>query len=131
MGFWIFMMSMDLLMPLVMLGFGKMFLSGNPKEINFVFGYRTSMSVKNKDTWQFAHSYCGKLWFRIGLILLPVSVIPLLFVINGNMNTVAIVGGIVEAVQVVVLLCSIIPVEKALKRTFDRNGNRKKAVKNC
>lgn len=131
MGFWIFMLSMDLLTPLVMLGFGKMFLSGNPKEINFVFGYRTSMSVKNKDTWQFAHSYCGKLWFRIGLILLPVSVIPLLFVINGNMNTVAIVGGIVEAVQVVVLLCSIIPVEKALKRTFDRNGNRKKAVKNC
>lgn len=131
MGFWIFMLSMDLLTPLVMLGFGKMFLSGNPKEINFVFGYRTSMSVKNKDTWQFAHSYCGKLWFRIGLILLPVSIIPLLFVINGNMNTVAIVGGIVCAVQVVVLLCSIIPVEKALKRTFDRNGNRKKAVKNC
>lgn len=131
MGFWIFMLSMDLLTPLVMLGFGKMFLSGNPKEINFVFGYRTSMSVKNKDTWQFAHSYCGKLWFRIGLILLPVSIIPLLFVINGNMNTVAIVGGIVCAVQVIVLLCSIIPVEKALKRTFDRNGNRKKAVKNC
>lgn len=131
MGFWIFMLSMDLLTPLVMLGFGKMFLSGNPKEINFAFGYRTSMSVKNKDTWQFAHSYCGRLWFRIGLILLPVSVIPLLFVINGNMNTVAIVGGIVCAVQVVVLLCSIIPVEKALKRTFDRNGNRKKAVKNC
>lgn len=131
MGFWIFMLSMDLLTPLVMLGFGKMFLGGNPKEINFVFGYRTSMSVKNKDTWQFAHSYCGKLWFRIGLILLPVSIIPLLFVINGNMNTVAIVGGIVCAVQVIVLLCSIIPVEKALKRTFDRNGNRKKAVKNC
>ena len=31
-----------------------------PKEINSVFGYRTSMSMKNKDTWEFAHKYCGK-----------------------------------------------------------------------
>lgn len=131
MGFWIFMLIMDLFTPLVMLGFGKMFLNQSPKEINFVFGYRTSLSMKNKDTWQFAHSYCGKLWLRIGLILLPVSIIPLLFVIHADTNTVAVVGGIVCAVQVVVLLGSIIPVEKALKRTFDQDGNRKKVVKNC
>lgn len=125
MGFWIFMLSMDMLTPLIMIGFGILFLKQAPKEINPLYGYRTTMSMKNKDTWQFAHSYFGKLWSRIGLILLPVSVIPLLFVIGGNENVVGIAGGVVCTVQVVVLLGSIIPVEKALKRTFDRDGKRK------
>lgn len=125
MGFWIFMLIMDLVTPLLMLGFGSLFRKRAPKEINYVYGYRTTMSMKNKDTWQFAHVYFGKLWLRIGLILLPVSIIPLLFVMGGSENAVGIVGGAVCTVQVVVLLVSIVPVEKALKRTFDRDGNRK------
>lgn len=125
MGFWIFMLIMDLLTPLLMLGFGILCLKRAPKKINFVYGYRTTMSMKNEDTWQFAHACFGKLWTRIGLILLPVSIMPLLFVIGGDENKVGIVGGVVCTVQVVVLLGSIVPVEKALKRTFDRNGNRK------
>lgn len=60
MGFWIFMLIMDLLIPFTMIGFGKMFLKKAPDQINYVFGYRTSMSMKNQDTWVFAHHYCGK-----------------------------------------------------------------------
>ena len=60
MGFWIFMLIMDLLLPFTMIGFGRYFMKKAPKEINSVFGYRTSMSMKNKDTWEFAHKYCGK-----------------------------------------------------------------------
>ena len=59
MGFWIFMLIMDLLLPFTMIGFGRYFMKKAPKEINSVFGYRTSMSMKNKDTWKFAHKYCG------------------------------------------------------------------------
>ena len=55
MGFWIFMLIMDLLLPFTMIGFGRYFTKKAPKEINSVFGYRTSMSMKNKDTWEFAH----------------------------------------------------------------------------
>ena len=36
-----------------------------------------------------------------------------------------IAGGIIEGIQVVVLLISIFPTEKALKKTFDENGNRR------
>ena len=50
MGFWIFMLIMDLLLPFTMIGFGRYFMKKAPKEINSVFGYRTSMSMKNKDT---------------------------------------------------------------------------------
>jgi len=51
MGFWVFMMFMDLLIPFTMLGFGKYFIKNAPKEINMVFGYRTTRSMRNKDTW--------------------------------------------------------------------------------
>lgn len=57
--FWIFMLVMNLLIPISMIGFGKLFMKTTPKEINGLFGYRTSMSMKNKDTWIFAHHYCG------------------------------------------------------------------------
>ena len=82
MGFWIFMLIMDLLIPFTMIGFGKMFLKKAPDQINYVFGYRTSMSMKNQDTWVFAHHYCGKIWYICGLILLVVSLIVLLLVIG-------------------------------------------------
>lgn len=125
MGFWIFMLCTVLLVPLIMLFFGLYFKNKSPKEINSLFGYRTTMSMKNKDTWEFAHHYCGRLWLVLGMIMLPLSVIPMLFFINQDIDVVGIAGGIIEGIQVVILLISIFPTEKALKKTFDENGNRR------
>jgi len=125
MFFWIFMLVMDLLIPFTMLGFGWYFLKRPPKEINSIFGYRTSMSMKNRDTWMFAHHYCGKLWYVCGLILLPLSVIPMLLVFGAAEDTVEAVGGIVCGLQMIFMIGSIIPTEAALRRTFDRNGRRR------
>ena len=129
MGFWIYMLIMVLLIPATMLGFGKYFLNKSPKDINCVFGYRTTMSMKNKDTWEFAHRYCGKIWYRCGFVMLPLSVIIMLFVIGDNYDTVGTVGGIVCFIQLVPLIATIVPTERALKREFDRNGKRKIAGK--
>ena len=123
--FWVFMLIMDLLIPVTMIGFGRLFLTRAPKNINAAFGYRTAMSMKNKDTWEFAHKYCGKLWFKCGLILLPLSVAPLLFVHSKDTTTVGNVGLIVAAVQLIPLIGSIFPTEAALKKTFDQNGMRR------
>lgn len=123
--FWMFMLIMDLLVPCTMIGFGKLFSNKAPENINHTFGYRTTMSMKNQDTWQFAHKYCGKLWFMGGLILLPVSVISLLFVLGRETESVAAVGTVVCFVQIVLLAGSVIPTEIALKKVFDKNGKRK------
>lgn len=122
MGFWIFMLIIDMLLPLTMLGFGKIFLENSPGEINAVFGYRTSMSMKNRDTWEFAHKYCGKLWYRLGLILLPVSAVAIFLVRGKNEGTVGMVGGVICGVQLIFLIGSIYPTERALRRNFDRDG---------
>ena len=50
------MLVMNLLIPATMAGFGRAFLKKAPGKINYAFGYRTSMSMKNKDTWDYAHN---------------------------------------------------------------------------
>ncbi|WP_251862212.1 SdpI family protein [Clostridium sp. Marseille-Q2269] len=126
MEIWIAMIIMCLLIPVIMLGFGKYFVKNPPGKINDLFGYRTYMSMRNKDTWEFAHKYCGKLWVIIGKVMLGVSILAMLSVIRKDKNFILVFGGIVSAIQTIVLIGSIIPTEKALKRTFDIHGNRKK-----
>ena len=125
MAFWIFMLVMSLLIPVTMIGFGRYFMTGAPKNINGVFGYRTGMSAKNADTWEFAHRYIGRLWYYGGMILLPMSVIALLFVLGRPDDTVGSVGAAVEIIQLIPLIGAIFPTERALRRTFDKDGNRR------
>ncbi len=125
MGFWLFMLVMDLLFPATMIGIGKSFQKAAPKDINSVYGYRTAMSMKNRDTWEFAHHYCGRLWFRLGLILLPVNLIPMLLVIWESRELVNIVGSVLCAIDTVIIIATIFPTEAALRKTFDQDGNRR------
>lgn len=125
MAFWVFMLIMDLIIPLTMIGFGRLFMTKAPKNINIAFGYRTTMSMKNRDTWEFAHRMIGKLWFLCGLALLPLTVIPLFFVLSRDTATIGKIGTIVCAVQLIVMLGTIFPVETALKKSFDKNGMRR------
>ena len=37
-----------------MVVFGKMFMRKAPKDINYVFDYRTKRSMKSRETWAFA-----------------------------------------------------------------------------
>ena len=123
MKFWIFMMSCNLLIPVLMAVFGRIFVKRPPKKINGIYGYRTKMSMKNMDTWNFAHLYCGRLWWKIGLVMLPVSVIAMFPLLGKDMDTVGLWGGIMEMIQGLVLVLAIIPVERALKKNFDTDGN--------
>ncbi|MCL2642381.1 MAG: SdpI family protein [Candidatus Bathyarchaeota archaeon] len=126
MAFWIFMLFVSLFIPLMMIGFGSFFVKKAPAKINVIFGYRTNMSMKNKDTWKFAHNYCGKLWQTIGLIMFPLSVSAMFFVVGKEAPDVSTFGCILVVIQTFFLIGSIIPTEKALRKNFDKNGNRKK-----
>lgn len=67
MGFWVFCLAMDLLIPAVMLLLGRRFLTKPPRTINSTYGYRTRRSMKSQAAWDFAHRTCGRLWSRLGL----------------------------------------------------------------
>lgn len=125
MGYVIAMFIFNLLVPLLMIIFGRIMYKHAPKSINGVYGYRTSMSMKNEDTWKFAHDYCGRLWYKIGLIMLIPSVLVQLPFVKSSTDTIGIMTVVLETVQICVMIASIFPTEKALRKTFDKYGNRK------
>ena len=127
MNFWIFMLVMNLLTPLVMIIFGRVFEKKPPKigMSKFAFGYRTIMSMRNAETWEYAHRFFGKLWFRFGIALGVISIIALFFVFGKDKDTVGFAGMIICYVQMAVMLIPVIPTEISLRRNFDKNGKRK------
>lgn len=127
MNFWIFMLVMNLLTPLVMIIYGRAFEKKPPKiaRSKFAFGYRTVMSMKNEETWEYAHRFFGKLWFRFGIAVGLISIIVLFFFIGKDKDTVGFAGMIICYVQLVAMLLPVIPTELALRRRFDKYGNRK------
>lgn len=125
MWFWWFILICDLLIPFTMMLAGQMMWKHMPKNINGVIGYRTSRSMKNMDTWKFANAYCGKLWYKTGKILfLPTIILHIPF--YGRSETVlGIFCTILCTIQVITLIISISPTEKALKKNFTEEGIRK------
>ena len=125
MGFWWFMLICDMLIPVCMIVGGLLMWKRTPKNINGLFGYRTEMSMKNIDTWQFAHKHCGRLWCIIGLITVIPSIIAHIPFYCSDEDTIGGVGMIVMVVQLIVLIVSIFLTEAAMKRTFNTDGTRK------
>ena len=125
MGFSIFMLIMVLLISLTMIFFGWLLFKKTPKEINYVYGYRTKRSMMNEETWRFANQYFGKAWYLCGLILAPLSVMAIALVFGKGPGTVGMVGGIITMLQMIPLVGAIIPTEIALKKNFDENGRRR------
>ena len=125
MWFWWFMLACGLLVPVIVIIAGRLMWKHYPQEINRVIGYRTKRSMRNEDTWKFAHEYCGKIWWIMGWIMLVPSIVAQIPFYNSSYDTIGIVGGIIVAVQVVALLISIIPTEIALKKNFFDDGTRR------
>ena len=119
------MLICDLLIPVVMLIAGRSMWKHCPKNINCVMGYRTTRSMKNMDTWKFAHDYCGRLWWKLGAIMIVPSALIHIPFYKSNEKTLGIIGGILVTIQCIVLIVSIFPTESALKKTFYDDGTRR------
>lgn len=124
-GYWLFMLAVSLVIPLTMIIFGRHFMHSPPKEINGSYGYRTSMSMKSRETWDFAHRYFGRLWFILGLMLLPLSAAAMLFLLGESVKAIGNSSLIIMGVQLLFLIIPIFPTERALKKNFDRFGFRR------
>lgn len=125
MTLWVLLCATVSLIPLIMIISGGRFIKKAPEKINHFFGYRTALSMKNKDTWKFAHSYMGKLLLRAGLIILPVSIAVMLFSLGKAENIIYNFATVITLVQTIILVILMFPTEAALRKNFDKDGNRK------
>ena len=125
-GFWFFILAVSMLIPVLLIPIGRTLEKTPPKEVNRFLGYRTSMSMKNMETWVFAQKYWGRKVFFSGLLSLPLAVVLMLFALNTSILFIAFYG---IAVMAIVIAFALIPpillTERALKTNFHQDGKRK------
>ena len=125
MWFWWFMLFCNALYSFTMIIGGWFMWKHCPKSINSVCGYRTRRSKLNLDTWKFANENCGKRWWKIGwMMLIPTIVVQIPFYGKSD-DAIGILSLILGGIECCILLISILPTEKVLKKTFNNDGVRK------
>ena len=118
----IFSLTTVLLIPFIMIVIGVIFNKRAPKNINHIYGYRTPRSMKNQNTWEFANMYCGRLWLKMGIFMLLISLVVVIVSLQMGENIILCCTSILIALQTIIVILSIFPVERALKEKFDENG---------
>lgn len=124
MGFKVFMAFAVYVIPGIMIFFGRIMMDHPPKTINGAYGYRTTMSMINQDTWDYAQAACAKRWRRWGWVLGLITLIVLFFALRRP--AFADVLGFYTAFETAYLLASVAATEMDLRRTFDEKGQRRK-----
>lgn len=123
--FWLFTLAMELLIPGSMLLLGWSFAKNPPGEINSGFGYRTTRSMRNRETWEFAQRYSGRFWVRAGWPVLAVSLVWMALLFGREVDTVGKLGLSLTTIQMLPFLAVIPATERALRRNFDDSGRKR------
>lgn len=107
----LFLIFSFLFVPIILLFFGARFKKQAPKQINPIYGYRP-MSMKNEDTWIFAHKVLGEEWIKWGKVTLLFTLIVAIFGWIIDLRSFYIIGTIFIFVQMIPFILSILTVEK-------------------
>lgn len=114
----------SMVVPVVMIVMGMVYQTKLLTAKDSYLGYRSPRSMKNQDTWQFAHLKTGRLWFGWGIIMAVITAILLYLLRAETPQTVCAATVGICFFQVLLMILPLRMVEKALKFTFDKNGNR-------
>lgn len=107
-----------LLTPAAMFLVGVLWRTHPPKFGAGGLAYRTALTTRSQDTWDFAHLQISKLWIRLGILLSVVSAVLMVILRASYQSFVLwIIGG-----EMVFLCISAFLVDTALKNGFDEKG---------
>ncbi|MCF0260570.1 MAG: SdpI family protein [Erysipelotrichaceae bacterium] len=122
---WAGLLFFILLVPFVMMVDGYWMKTNPPKEIHAAAGSRTSLSVKNEDTWMFANTRLGELWMIWGFILFVLTIAAMCFCLGKGLSVIELFAAVIILLQLIVMLIPIFVTEADLKKKFDENGSRR------
>lgn len=115
----------NLIIPAVMLFGGYMMKTCPPRNISRWVGFRMALSMKNADTWAFAHACCGRVWWKAGWISLALSVLGQLPFAKAGEETLETLALVMVLAQSFMLLGTVVYVQRELKLMFDERGRRR------
>ncbi len=98
---------------------GILLLKYPPAKINIIYGYRTSNSMKNQDTWNFAQRYSAKVLIKAGLIYSLTAIIGLIYQPE---KYISVLLGLL--LMLITILMVYLRVEKAISNRIQATGNK-------
>lgn len=113
-----------LILSLTMLLFGWIFVYKPPKKVNGWVGYCTHMSMKNQQTWDYAHRVAGHIWLILGVGILPSSILLPLVLKDWTYLEEFILIQIYVQISLLILVIPL--VEIRLHKRFNPDGTEKK-----
>lgn len=117
MGFWIFMFIMTLLVPLSLIL--VWYVCPKVQNVNSIIGYRTSRSMRNQSTWDYAQKTCARNSLKMFLPTTILAIVIMPLCINMKFDAIGWIGLGITIVQLLSYIVIIYLTEKALKRNFD------------
>ncbi len=87
-----------------------------PKNINSLYGYRTSSSMKSQERWDFAQKYAAQKMIKLGFLLTLTALVG--FMYRPTQNTGLFIGLSLVIIFVVILIWQV---EKAIKSKFKQS----------
>ena len=109
-----------LLTPLSLLAVGIFWKVKPPAREGSGLAYRTTLSERSQETWDFAHTHISKLWIRLGILLSLITVLLVHFWVKENFTLLL----WVLAGQMAFLCLSAFFVDTLLRTVFDGDGRR-------
>ena len=114
----------NMLLPLTMLGLGLMIWLTKPG-YGDIFGYRTTWSLKNKETWERAQFLFGKICTIAYAVISFISLIAGLVPIIWRLDISGIIACVLNLVQFVSVFVVIGVTDGIVAREFNKDGTRK------
>ncbi len=125
MGFWAFSLIITLIVPVLVLIYGLHYgKNGAPQNIEGHSGFRSRRATKSWDAWVFTHKLAAKIWKITGIIMIPVTVVMMIFAVKFSVEMLTYYSSVVFAIQGFTFVGTVIYVENQIKKNFNDYGVR-------
>ena len=111
--------------PILVLGFGLLFLLAPPKEANYGLGFRCWWGMASLAAWQFTQRLAGMVWSAMGAVMTIVMALLCMVLENADPMEMAVQAGIYILWELGFIVLSVICINVVVIIMFDKDGYRR------
>ena len=108
--------------PILLLGFGLVYLLSPPKEANYGIGYRFWWGMSSLEAWTYTQRIAGMVWSALGAALTIIMAIVCAFFRGMEPMDMAWTAGICLICELVIIGGACIAINVAVMKKFDKDG---------
>ena len=108
--------------PILLLGFGLVYLLSPPKEANYGVGYRFWWGMASLEAWTYTQRIAGLVWSALGAALTVIMSIVCAFFRGMDPMDMAWTAGICMIIELVLVAAACITINLIVMKKYDKDG---------